>query len=116
MWRASDHHRKLLIHRPGPERIRPLTRPRAAPPRQPICSAQHTASERPRLVGRRSLRGIPQLCSNNLARVAAPAADEPGAPGLRGLHRRLGNGYRIFAMGARRFKPSGSAIACRTAR
>ncbi|SIO32292.1 Signal transduction histidine kinase [Bradyrhizobium erythrophlei] len=55
------------------------------------------ASERPRLSADIA-RAFPQLGIELLSQGAAPAADESGAPGLRRLHRRLGNGYRIFAL------------------
>src|SRR6266436_706587 len=54
-------------------------------------------SERPRLSADIA-RAFPQLGIEQLAQGAAPAADVPGAPGLRRLHRRLGSGYRIFAL------------------
>jgi signal transduction histidine kinase len=43
-------------------------------------------------------RAFPQLEIENLAASAAAAANEPDSPELRGLHRRLGSGYRIFAL------------------
>jgi signal transduction histidine kinase len=53
-------------------------------------------SERPRLSAD-IVRAFPQLGLEQLAEGPAPAAAELDGPGLRGLHRRLGNGYRIFA-------------------
>jgi signal transduction histidine kinase len=55
------------------------------------------ASERPRLSADIA-RAFPQLGLEYLAEGAAPAAGEPEGPDLRGLHRRLGSSYRIFAL------------------
>src|SRR5258708_4364576 len=55
------------------------------------------ASERPRLLADIA-RAFPQLGLEQLSQGPAPAGDDPEAPGLRGLHRRLGNSYRIFAL------------------
>src|SRR5258708_4961104 len=54
------------------------------------------ASERPRLSAD-IVRAFPQLGLEQLPPGPAPAAVELEGPALRGLHRRLGNGYRIFA-------------------
>lgn len=54
------------------------------------------ASERPRLSADIA-RAFPQLGLEQLPAGVVPAAAEPG-PGLHGLHRRLGNGYRIFVL------------------
>src|SRR5580692_9519736 len=53
-------------------------------------------SERPRLSAD-IVRAFPQLGLEQLPPGPAPEAAEPDGPGLRSLHRRLGNGYRIFA-------------------
>jgi signal transduction histidine kinase len=55
------------------------------------------ASERPRLSAD-IVRAFPQLGLGRLPPGPAPAAAELEGPALRGLHRRLGNGYRIFAL------------------
>jgi hypothetical protein len=43
-------------------------------------------------------RAFPQLDIKSLPPDTAAAAEEPDSPGLRGLHRRLGGGYRIFSL------------------
>jgi signal transduction histidine kinase len=43
-------------------------------------------------------RAFPQLDIENIAPGPAPAMSEPDGPELRGLRRRLGSGYRIFAL------------------
>jgi signal transduction histidine kinase len=55
------------------------------------------APERPRLMGDIA-RAFPLLGIESIAPGASPAAAEPDGINLRGLHRRLGNGYRIFAL------------------
>jgi signal transduction histidine kinase len=55
------------------------------------------APERPRLMGDIA-RAFPLLGIESIAPGASPAAAEPEGINLRGLHRRLGNGYRIFAL------------------
>lgn len=58
------------------------------------------ASDRPRLMGDIA-RAFPLLGIDSVAAGATPAAGEPDGinlRGLHGLHRRLGNGYRIFAL------------------
>ena len=54
-------------------------------------------SDRPRLMGDIA-RAFPLLAIASIAPGAAPAAAEPDGINLRSLHRRLGNGYRIFAL------------------
>ena len=53
--------------------------------------------ERPRLFADIA-RAFPQLDIQSLPAGAAAAANQPDGPGLRSLHRRLGGGYRIFAL------------------
>ncbi|MEA2915342.1 MAG: hypothetical protein QOJ15_7423 [Bradyrhizobium sp.] len=55
------------------------------------------AAERPRLFADIA-RAFPQLDIESLAASPAAAANEPDGPELHGLHRRLGSGYRIFAL------------------
>ena len=55
------------------------------------------ATERPRLFANIA-RAFPQLDVETLPQDSAAAAQEPEAPGLHGLQRRLGSGYRIFAL------------------
>ena len=55
------------------------------------------AAERPRLSADIA-RAFPQLGIEQLPPGPAPAAAELEGPGLRGLHRRLGSGYRIFTL------------------
>ena len=55
------------------------------------------AAERPRLSADIA-RAFPLLGIAPLASAPEPAANEPDGIELRGLHRRLGNGYRIFAL------------------
>jgi signal transduction histidine kinase len=55
------------------------------------------APERPRLMGDIA-RAFPLLGIESIAPGASPAAAEPDGINLHGLHRRLGNGYRIFAL------------------
>jgi len=55
------------------------------------------ASDRPRLMGDIA-RAFPLLGIENIAPGASPAAGQPDGVNLHGLHRRLGNGYRIFAL------------------
>jgi signal transduction histidine kinase len=55
------------------------------------------AAERPRLSGDIA-RAFPQFGIETLAPGTLPAAGEVDRSGLRGLHRRLGSGYRIFAL------------------
>jgi signal transduction histidine kinase len=55
------------------------------------------AAERPVLFAEIA-RAFPQLDIESLAAGPAPAASEPDGPELRGLHRRLGSGYRIFSL------------------
>ena len=55
------------------------------------------ASERPRLSADIA-RAFPLLGIAPLASAPEPAASEPDGIELHGLHRRLGNGYRIFAL------------------
>ncbi len=55
------------------------------------------AAERPRLFADIA-RAFPQMELQNLPPDEAPAATEPDGPNLRGLHRRLGGGYRIFSL------------------
>jgi signal transduction histidine kinase len=55
------------------------------------------AAERPVLFADIA-RAFPQLDIESLAAGPAPAASEPDGPELRGLHRRLGSGYRIFSL------------------
>ena len=54
-------------------------------------------SDRPRLMGDIA-RAFPLLGIASLAPGVAPAAAEPDGINLRSLHRRLGSGYRIFAL------------------
>lgn len=54
------------------------------------------ASERPRLLAD-IISAFPQLGIEILPPGPLPAAGEPDGFNLRGLHRRLGNGFRIFA-------------------
>jgi signal transduction histidine kinase len=56
------------------------------------------ASRRPPLAADIA-RAFPQLDLENLAAVAAPATGELHGLELHGLHRHLGRGYRIFALG-----------------
>jgi signal transduction histidine kinase len=56
------------------------------------------ASERPRLFSD-IVRTFPQLDLESLSPGATPAAGEADGRILRSLHRRLGNSYRIFALG-----------------
>jgi signal transduction histidine kinase len=55
------------------------------------------APERPRLMGDIA-RAFPLLGIESIAPGASPVAAEPEGINLHGLHRRLGNGYRIFAL------------------
>jgi signal transduction histidine kinase len=55
------------------------------------------ATERPRLFADIA-RAFPRLEIENLPPGPDPAADEPDGFELRGLHRRLGAGYRIFSL------------------
>jgi len=55
------------------------------------------APERPRLMGDIA-RAFPLLGIKSVAPGASPAAAGPDGINLHGLHRRLGNGYRIFAL------------------
>jgi signal transduction histidine kinase len=55
------------------------------------------AAERPVLFADIA-RAFPQLDIESLPAGPAPAASEPDGPELRGLHRRLGSGYRIFSL------------------
>ena len=55
------------------------------------------AADRPRLMGDIA-RAFPLLGIENLAPDVTPAAGEPDGINLHGLHRRLGNSYRIFAL------------------
>jgi len=55
-----------------------------------------SATDRPRLFADIS-RTFPQLEIESLPSDAAANADDPANPDLRSLHRRLGNGYRIFS-------------------
>src|SRR5258706_7529151 len=55
------------------------------------------ASDRPRLMGDIA-HAFPLLGIASAAPGATPAAAESDGINLRGLHRRLGNGYRIFAL------------------
>ena len=55
------------------------------------------AAERPRLFADIA-RAFPQLDIESLAASPAAAANEPDGPELHGLRRRLGSGYRIFAL------------------
>lgn len=55
------------------------------------------ASDRPRLMGDIA-RAFPLLGIESVAPGVTPAAAEPDGVNLRSLHRRLGNGYRIFAL------------------
>jgi signal transduction histidine kinase len=54
-------------------------------------------SDRPRLMGDIA-RAFPLLAIASIAPGVAPAAAEPDGINLRSLHRRLGSGYRIFAL------------------
>ena len=55
------------------------------------------AAERPVLFADIA-RAFPQLDIESIAPGPAPAMSEPDGPELRGLRRRLGSGYRIFAL------------------
>jgi signal transduction histidine kinase len=55
------------------------------------------APDRPRLIGDIA-RAFPLLGIASIAPGPAPAAAEPDGINLRSLHRRLGSGYRIFAL------------------
>jgi signal transduction histidine kinase len=55
------------------------------------------ASDRPRLMADIA-RAFPLLGIASIAPGVTPAAGEPDGVNLHGLHRRLGNGYRIFAL------------------
>jgi signal transduction histidine kinase len=55
------------------------------------------ASDRPRLMGDIA-RAFPLLGIESIAPGASPAAAEPDGINLHGLRRRLGSGYRIFAV------------------
>ena len=54
-------------------------------------------AERPRLFADIA-RAFPQMDIQSLPPGSAAAANEPDRPDLRGLHRRLGGAYRIFAL------------------
>jgi signal transduction histidine kinase len=56
-----------------------------------------SASDRPRLMGDIA-RAFPLLGIASIAPDAPSAASEPDGINLHGLHRRLGSGYRIFAL------------------
>src|SRR5882757_1557260 len=55
------------------------------------------ASDRPRLMGDIA-RAFPLLGIESIAAGTTPTAGQPDGINLHGLHRRLGNGYRIFAL------------------
>src|SRR3954451_24043659 len=55
------------------------------------------ASDRPRLMGDIA-RAFPMLGLASLAPGVTAVATEPDGVNLHGLHRRLGSGYRIFAL------------------
>jgi signal transduction histidine kinase len=55
------------------------------------------ASDRPRLMGDIA-RAFPLLGIASIAPDVSPAAAEPDGINLHGLHRRLGSGYRLFAL------------------
>ena len=56
-----------------------------------------TASERPRLMADIA-HAFPYLDIRDVSGASVPAVSEPDAPHLRGMHRRLGPGYRIFPL------------------
>src|ERR1700682_1655554 len=86
----------FLIHRPDqPDSSGARGQPQLAVAAQLLGAAP--ASERPRLSADIA-RAFPQLGLEHLAEGPAPVAGEPAGPGLRSLHRRLGNSYRIFAL------------------
>ena len=86
----------FLIHRP--DQIEPSIDRRhgqLATAVQLLGSAP--AAERPRLLD--DIKGaFPQFDVQNLVSDAAPAANLPLVPELRGLHRRLGPSYRVFSL------------------
>jgi signal transduction histidine kinase len=87
----------FLIHRP--DQIEPSTdrgHSQLAAVAQLLGAAP--ASERPRLFSD-VVRTFPQLDLESLDAGATPAAGEADGRILRSLHRRLGNSYRIFALG-----------------
>jgi len=55
------------------------------------------ASERPRLMTDIA-RAFPYLDIRDVSGASVPAVSDPAAPHLRGMHRRLGPGYRIFLL------------------
>jgi signal transduction histidine kinase len=86
----------FLIHRP--DQIDPSTdrgHSQLAAMAQLLGAAP--AAERPVLFADIA-RAFPQLDIQSLAAGPAPAASEPDGPELRGLHRRLGSGYRIVSL------------------
>lgn len=85
----------FLIHRPDqPDPSFDRGHAQLAAAAQLLGSTQ--ASDRPRLIGDIA-RAFPLLGIASLA-PGTPAAAEPDGVNLHGLHRRLGNGYRIFAL------------------
>lgn len=86
----------FLIHRPDqPDPSFDRGHAQLAAVAQLLAAAP--ASDRPRLTGDIA-RAFPLLGIENVAPGASPAAAEPDGINLHGLRRRLGSGYRIFAL------------------
>ena len=86
----------FLIHRPDqPDPASDRGHAQLAAAAQLLGAAP--ASERPRLSADIA-RAFPQLGVEDLPPGPLPAAAEPEGSHLRGLHRRLGDNYRIFAL------------------
>lgn len=86
----------FLIHRPDqPDPWFDRGHAQLAAAAQLLGSAQ--APDRPRLIGDIA-RAFPMLGIENVAPGTTAAAGEPDGINLHGLHRRLGSGYRIFAL------------------
>ena len=86
----------FLIHRPDqPDALIGHRHSQLAAVVQLLGTA--SPDERPRLFSEIA-RAFPQLEIEGLPQGFAPAASEPDGANLRVLHRRLGSGYRIFAL------------------
>jgi signal transduction histidine kinase len=86
----------FLIHRPDqPDPAFDRGHAQLASAVQLLGAAE--ASERPRLLADIA-RAFPQLGIQMPGDGTPPAAGEPEGPHLHGLHRRLGNSYRLFAL------------------
>jgi len=86
----------FLIHRPDqPDPSFDRGHAQLAAVAQLLAAAP--ASDRPRLTGDIA-RAFPLLGIENVAPGGSPAAAEPDGINLHGLRRRLGSGYRIFAL------------------